>query len=223
MANPREKALRQFPSMYVTLVSVIQAIALETLVSRVGELGLSPSLSWESALVWLEVGLLGQTVFYVWISYTLLVTIAQWVFRFSDFAAVFAVGVFQFTAISWIGADSIEPFMMIAAVGFLAGAWITWSNTGAAQTRPENARIMQALPRRLVVTLLAMVGLLGLLVGVPGQSGSMGTIRYVLILIAANAIFFFALLCWFYWWRRVVGATDWFPESSPGGAETSDS
>jgi hypothetical protein len=81
--------------MYVTLVSVVQAIALEVLVSRVYAVGLEPSLASDSVMVWLEVALLGQTIFYVWVSYTLLVTVARWVLRFFDFAAAFAVGVFQ--------------------------------------------------------------------------------------------------------------------------------
>ena len=202
--RPRDRALAQFPTIYVTLVSVVQAIALEVLVSRVYAVGLEPSLARDSIMVWLEVALLGQTIFYVWVSYTLLVTMAQWVLRFFDFAAAFSVGVLQFAAIGWIGPDTPRNFLIMIVIGFLAGALISRSNTGAAARRPENAEVMTGFPHRLVTGLLGVVGLLGL-VGVFAGVGEPGRDPLAIALLATcNAVLFLALLAWFYWWRRVV-------------------
>ena len=190
--------------MYVTLVSVVQAIALEVLVSRLYAVGLEPSLARDSVMVWLEVALLGQTIFYVWVSYTLLVTVAQWVLRFFDFAAAFAVGIFQFVAIGWIGPDTPRNFLIMIVIGFLAGSWISRSNTGAAARRPENAEVMTGFPHTLVAGLLGVVGLLGL-VGVIAGAGEPGRDALAIALLAAcNAVLFLALLTWFNWWQRVV-------------------
>jgi hypothetical protein len=190
--------------MYVTLVSVVQAIALEVLVSRLYAVGLEPSLAGDSVMVWLEVALLGQTIFYVWVSYTLLVTVAQWVLRFFDFAAAFAVGIFQFAAIGWIGPDTPRNFLIMIVIGFLTGSWISRSNTGAAARRPENAEVMTGFPHRLVAGLLGVVGLLGL-AGVIAGAGEPGRYPLAIALLAAcNAVLFLALLTWFNWWQRVV-------------------
>lgn len=202
--SPRERALAQFPAMYVTLVSVVQAIALEVLVSRVYAVGLEPSLTAHSAMVWLEVTLLGQTIFYVWVSYTLLVTLAQWVFRFFDFAAAFAVGVFQFAAIRWIGTESPRNFLVMVAVGFLAGAWISLSNTGAAARRPENAEVMEGFPHRNLVVLLGLVGALGLIGVLAGIGGPVRPAAASVLLAICNCVLFLALLRWFFWWRRAM-------------------
>jgi hypothetical protein len=164
--------------MYVTLVSVVQAIALEVLVSRLYAVGL--------------------------VSYTLLVTVAQWVLRFFDFAAAFAVGIFQFAAIGWIGPDTPRNFLIMIVIGFLTGSWISRSNTGAAARRPENAEVMTGFPHRLVAGLLGVVGLLGL-AGVIAGAGEPGRYPLAIALLAAcNAVLFLALLTWFNWWQRVV-------------------
>jgi hypothetical protein len=187
--------------MYVTLVSVVQAIALEVLVSRVGELGVGLEMNWQAAIVWLEIVLLGLTVFYVWVSYTLLVTMAQWVLRVFDFAAAFSVGIVQFVSIRWIGIETIRPFFAMVLVGFVAGALISYSNTRAAAARPENEAVMSALPSLRISGLLAVVGLLGL-VGV--AAGPEPSALLFLTLLLCNAFLLTALLQWFSWWNRVV-------------------
>lgn len=202
--SPRDRALAQFPAMYVTLVSVVQAIALEVLVSRVYEVGLEPTLTAYSAMVWLEVALLGQTIFYVWVSYTLLVTLAQWVFRFFDFAAAFAVGVFQFAAIKWIGTESPRNFLVMVAIGFVAGAWISLSNTGAAARRPENAEVMRGFPHRNLAILLGLVGVLGLIGVLVAGSGPGRPVAPSVLLALCNVVVFVALLRWFFWWRGAM-------------------
>jgi hypothetical protein len=204
MTTPQENALRQFPGMYVTLLSVVQAIALEVLVSRVGELGLGLSLTWESAIVWLEIALLGQTIFYVWVSYTLLVTLAQWVLRVFDFAAAFAVGVLEFVSIGWIGTDTTRQFLLIIAIAAFAGAWISYSNTGAAAARPENREVMEVLPSTRISILLGAVGVLGVagLVLLVGGIGGLPVLFTVLAL--CNGVLIGAQVQWFRWWNQVA-------------------
>ena len=204
MTTPREKALSQFPAMYVTLVSVVQAIALEALVSRVSEVGPLSMAGWDVALLWLEIGLLGQTIFYVWVSYTLLVTLAQWVFRIFDFGSAFAVGVFQLVAIGWVGPQTIKPFFLMVSVGFFSGAWISLSNTGAAAGREENRKTMELLPRRAIVVLLTLVGMLGLVGLVVGDVHRYGPVPASILLVIANGLLLLAQLKWFRWWERVM-------------------
>ncbi|MEN8376301.1 MAG: hypothetical protein ABFS34_12705 [Gemmatimonadota bacterium] len=199
--SPREKALTQFPAMYVTLVSVVQAIALEVLVARVVEVRPPAELTLASVTVWLEVVLLGLTIFYVWVSYTLLVTLAQWVLRAFDFAAAFAVGVLQFVAIGWLGPDTVAPFCVMIVIGFGSGAWISHSNTGAAAARPENAAVTGSLPRWRLTVLLAAVGVLGVVGAIAAES----SLPLVVGALAASAVLVIAALReWFGWWNRVV-------------------
>jgi hypothetical protein len=203
MRSPREKALTQFPAMYITLVSVVQAIALEALAARAIAVAPGFNLHGGTALVWLQVLLLGQTVFYVWISYTLLVTLAQWVFRVFDFGAAFAVGVMQFVAIEFIGRDSVQGFLVVVGLGFVVGAWVSHSNTGAAAKSEDNQHVIRILPRGRLTLLLVAVGVLGV-VGVIVSRLGVGAWPIALVLAACNALLLVAQFQWFVWWKKVL-------------------
>ncbi len=195
--------------MYVTLVSVVQAIALEAGVARALAVDPGFGLQWNTALVWLEILLIGQTIVYVWVSYTLLVTLAQWIFRVFDFGAAFTVGVMQFVAITFIGRDSVHAFLVMVALGFVAGAWVSHSNTGAAARTADNEDVMRVLPRVRLTLLLALVGILGV-VGVIVSLVGAGASPIVFILLGCNVVLLVAQLQWFKWWKRVLepdGAT----------------
>lgn len=204
MPTPREKALLQFPAMYVTLVSVVQAIALESLVSRVVEVGPASLHGWDSVLLWLEVAFLGQTILYAWISYTLLVILTQWLFRVFDFGAAFAIGVFQLVAIQGIGADPPRLFFIMATVGFLSGAWISHSNIGAAAAQEENRATLSALPRDTITALLGSIGVLGAIGALVMGTGRIRPALAATILLIANALLLVAQGLWFRWWEKVV-------------------
>lgn len=203
MTSPRDKALTQFPAMYITLVSVVQAIALEALATRAIEIAPGFDLEPTAVVVWLEILLLGQTVFYVWISYTLLVTLAQWVFRVFDFGAAFAVGVLQFVAIAFIGSDAVHTFLVIVGLGFAVGAWVSHSNIGAAARSADNQDVIRELPRMTLTLLLMSVGVLGVLGLVALRLGA-GYWSIAIILLGCNAVLLVAQLQWFAWWRAVL-------------------
>lgn len=207
MKSPREKALTQFPAMYITLVSVVQAIALEALAARAIAVAPGFDLQGTAALVWLEILLFGQTVFYVWISYTLLVTLAQWVLRVFDFAAAFAVGVMQFVAIEFIGMDSVVGFLVVVGLGFVMGGWISHSNIGAAARSAGNEDVIGILPRGRLTFLLVAVGLLAGMGVLMSRLGA-GAWPIAFILFGCNAILLIAQLQWFAWWRRALAPGD---------------
>ena len=191
--------------MYITLVSVVQAIALESLAARAIEVvpGLAPS--GDAFVVWMQILLLGQTVFYVWISYTLLVTLTQWIFRIFDFGAAFGVGVLQFVAIALVGRESPAGFLLLVTLGFVAGACISHSNTGAAARSPENRDVIDALPRWRITLLLSGVALLGsAALGLSVLDAGAWYIGWTLLL--GNGVLLVALFQWFGWWKRVLAA-----------------
>lgn len=202
MKRPREKALTQFPAMYITLVSVVQAIALEALASRALDLAPGLDLGISGSVVWLQILLLAQTVFYVWVSYTLLVTLAQWIFRVFDFGAAFAVGAIQFVAIDLVG-KSLEGFLVTVAMGFLVGGFVSHSNIGAAASTPENRSVLRSLPRTRLTVLLLSVGVLGAL-GIAAVRMDAGLGLVALVLGSANAVLLVAQLQWFRWWKEVL-------------------
>lgn len=216
MISPREKALTQFPAMYITLVSVVQAIALEVLISRWTEIRPTLTPEWSAAVIWLEILLLGQTVFYVWVSYTLLVTLAQWVFRVVDFGSAFGVGVIELVAIGWIGEGSTGAFLVVVGVGFVGGAIITHSNTGAAAGRAENVPVMALLPRGRVISLLGTVGVLGFLGAALHGWGGAGAMPVAVVLAGCNLVLAVAQLQWFGWWRRALEPEEDGPAEAAG-------
>ena len=115
----------------------------------------------------------------------------------------------QFVAITFIGRDSVHAFLVMVALGFVAGAWVSHSNTGAAARTADNEDVMRVLPRVRLTLLLALVGILGV-VGVIVSLVGAGASPIVFILLGCNVVLLVAQLQWFKWWKRVLepdGAT----------------
>ncbi len=164
-ATLRARAKTHFPSVLLTLTSVIQAMALETLWSRLSVLASPDGFRAIPLETWLQATALLLAIVVLWIYYAQLVMRLVWVPRLTDSLIPFALGVGQFLEADTLGAGNVALWLAPFPVIFLL-CFASWNWTVArAQREPENADLIDAfLPASLVVRHGPMVGSIVLLV-----------------------------------------------------------
>jgi hypothetical protein len=143
----RNQAKEMFPSVYLTLLSMIQALALEALWSAVNE---RPHL-WAGGSValvgWFQVVATLQTIFFVWVAFTLLVIRLRWVVSVWDSAIPFALGLAQFALVALIQPRTLHLWFYVGAATACFGAWANLALTRVARREPENADALEVYGR----------------------------------------------------------------------------
>ena len=147
MERIRSQAKEMFPSVYLTLLSMIQALALEALWSAVNE----RSHLWEggpgTVSAWLQVTATAQTIFFVWIAFTLLVIRLRWAVSVWDSAIPFVLGFAQFALVALIAPGRMHLWFFVASATAAFGVWGNYALTREALREPENVEVIAAYGR----------------------------------------------------------------------------
>lgn len=138
----RLRAKLHFPNVLLTLTSIIQALALETLWSRVEAEIETKGLAGIPLDSWLQVSALLIAIMVLWIYYVQLVMRLVWVPSLTDSLIPFALGIAQFTEAYLLGKSNVAvwllPFPMIFLLGLAA-----WHLTLArARRESENTAVI---------------------------------------------------------------------------------
>lgn len=161
----RARAKAQFPSVLLTLTSIIQAIALESLWSRFSALAEPAGFFAIPLEAWLQAVAMLLAIIVLWIYYAQLVMRLVWVPRLADSLIPFALGIAQFLEIDTLGRGGIAlwlaPFPLIFLLCFAGWNW----TIAHATEEPENAELIAAfLPEDRLLRHGPMAGSVALLV-----------------------------------------------------------
>ena len=99
MNRIRRRATKQLPSVLLTLLSIIQAIALESLWDRTIHRPEFFEASWIATLGWLQVTVTFSLIVLIWVVYIALLMRFRWTPALTDLVLPFAVGIAQFALI----------------------------------------------------------------------------------------------------------------------------
>jgi hypothetical protein len=212
VATPEEKreALRRrirdnHPAVYLTLVSIIVALALEDLFSVVRDLDTvwgSASSSW---LVWFQV--LGAFVaaLCVWVGYCHILLTTRWILGLWDAVSVMAVLLFLFLINATVGSESPVEWFAAAALFTWGTALVLYGNLRRAKADPDLEGVVLPAPYGWTVIHALVIGAASLLFAVltlveaVGNAATVALTAVVSLSIAAWPVFFI------YTWRRSVG------------------
>lgn len=140
----RNRAKSQFPSVLLTLSSVIQAMALETLWSRISDLARPSGFSAIPLEAWLQALALLLAIVVLWIYYAQLVMRLVWIPRLTDSLIPFALGIGQFLEADTLGNGAVASWLAPFPVMFLL-CHLSWVWTLArAREESENALLIEA-------------------------------------------------------------------------------
>lgn len=138
--NPiRERVKANVPAVVLTLLGIIQALAVELLWSFV----ISEPTIYEPSLAalisWLQILSLLVGMLMIWLIYAMNVTRFVWVPTMSEFVTPFWVGFMQFLCIYSLEFDNPGAWFISFALIILTMNWIAHSTMKRARMEPDNA------------------------------------------------------------------------------------
>lgn len=138
MSDRRLRAKELAPSILVTLLSIIQALALEVLWSGLGDhphLWLS---GWPAWIGWFQVAAVVQGIALVWIFYTTIVMRFVWLPNIRDSIIPFLLGLGEFVLASLLEPDWMWLWFLVNAGVFVFASLASYAMFATAEREPEN-------------------------------------------------------------------------------------
>lgn len=132
------RAKANFPTVLLTLLSIVQAFALELLWSHITEQTHLYDMSFIAILGWVQIVATLLGILLIWLIYSDLVLRFSWVPTTTDALFPFLVGILEFAQISALGAETIGIWFTILGVLFAAMSWISQATMKRARLDSDN-------------------------------------------------------------------------------------
>lgn len=164
----RERAKEHFPAVVLTLLSIVQALALELIWSYLHSVDYLYEFSWAACLSWLEIAATLGGIVLIWVVYASNVMRLRWVPVTSDSIYPFVIGLLEFMLIDALGPDTVGVWLLLMALIFAMMNWVGHTTMRRARLDPDNqAFFSQVKPAEIrdfygeiaTVSLLAAAGL----------------------------------------------------------------
>lgn len=123
----------------LTLLSIVQAFALELMWTHINEHAYLYEFSFIAVLGWLQIVATLLGILLIWLIYSDLVLRLSWVPTTTDAVFPFLVGILEFIQIGVLGPTTIGPWFALLAVLFSAMAWISQATMKRARLDYDNA------------------------------------------------------------------------------------
>jgi hypothetical protein len=200
----RERALGSFSSIYMTMVSLIEAIALELLVGRVLAVTEVSDLGVPTIVAWLEIAFMFEVILGIWIAYAIMSMATRWVMTLYDSAIVFALGMWQFLAISWIDQVPSHYWLWWTGIGGVIAILIIRGIYAAARRNPENDVFVGSFPLALVTGIAGVLTAAIIPVACLVQLELVGEWLVACALVFGVVAYSGYIRAWTRWWRRTA-------------------
>jgi len=142
----RERAKERWPTVLLTLVSIIQALALETLWAELAEEGELAAGGFDGIMAALQGTAVLLSIVVVWIFFAQLVMRFVWVPGLRDTMAPFAIGLIEFVLAEFISAGQYGLWIALLSLAFLVAHVSLLSAFSRAAQEPENADYFARMP-----------------------------------------------------------------------------
>ena len=186
----RDRAKEHFPTVLLTLLSIVQALALELLWSHLHESDYLFEPSWVAVISWVQIAATVAGIILIWVVYSSNVMRFRFVPVTSDTVYPFLVGMTEFILIDTLGPDDIGLWLLIMGAVFGLMSWVAHSTMRRARQDSENEVYFRSLaPAELRdflpdITVVCGLGLAGTYLLVTRDHGLLA----MLALLATNGI-----------------------------------
>ncbi len=140
MNQIKQRAITNFPPVLLTLVSIIQALALELLWAKVSE----SSFLWQGDVnAWIGWGMVlvvFLSIIHIWVMYTTMLMGLIWQPSLRDSILPFVIGIQEFLLISLVDEQFSPAWLYVLASIFVAANWITHTSMRRARAHEGNAQ-----------------------------------------------------------------------------------
>jgi len=139
MNKMRERAQAQFPIVLLTLISIIQALALELLWGKLTGGDFLFAFSLEALIGWAMVSVVLLGILQIWVMYSTLVIGFTWRPSLRDSIVPFILGIQEFLLVELLHPDSIVLWLLALASIFIVANWIAHISYRRARHDESNA------------------------------------------------------------------------------------
>ena len=117
MKQTLDRARELLPTVVITVLSMIQALALELYWTRFGESDYLWQWGWDATIGWVQLAVMLLGILQIWLFYVSLVLRFSWLPTMEDTLTPFIIGLLEFAMIDLMGSDHLGAwFLMLAAV-----------------------------------------------------------------------------------------------------------
>ncbi len=210
MNKIRTRAQIHFPTVLLTLISIIQALALELLWSK----ALESDWLWNfDAPAWIGWGMIIAAflgLLQVWVMYSTMVMGFIWQPYLRDSIIPFIIGIQQFLLIALIGEEFSTLWLYVLGSIFISGNWISHSSFRRARQDPENDEFFgRTKPATLRDFWPAMSIVLALVAfGIAIDLTQNQTWLPLAALVFSNGVLIFQTFIFRRMWRSIMGLND---------------
>lgn len=189
----RERAKEYFPSVLLTLLSIVQAVALELLWSHLREAENLFEWTWVAAITWTQITGTFLGLILIWVVYASNVMRFRWTPVTSDSVYPFLIGLAEFSLVASLAPGKAGQWVLLMALIFAVMNWVGHKNMRRARHDNDNAfffatrtpaTIRDFIPEIIIVAALIIAGVS---IGNRDDPGALT----MLVLLATNALLVF--------------------------------
>lgn len=118
MQDTLQRARELLPAIIITVLSMIQALALELYWSRFQEAEFLWQGGFDAVIGWMQFGLLLLGIIEIWLLYVSLMLRFSWIPSMADTTVPFIIGLLEFAMIDLMGPETAGPWFLILGLLF---------------------------------------------------------------------------------------------------------
>jgi hypothetical protein len=190
----------------LTLLSIVQALALELLWSYLRETAYLFELSWIATIAWMQIFATFLGLILIWVVYANNVMCFRWVPVTSDSVYPFVIGLIEFMLIETLGPDEIGLWFTFLAVVFGMMIWVAHTNMRRARQDSDNAAFFGKFEPAtfsdfyLPIAIACVLVLTGIYLQISSNQGFLA----ILALLATNGFLLWQFYAAAQFWKRNV-------------------
>jgi len=202
----RNRAKEHFPTVLLTLLSIVQALALELLWSHLRETPYLFELSWITVISWMQILATFLGLVLIWVVYANNVMRFRWIPVTSESVYPFLIGLVEFMLIETLGPDQIGLWFMFMALIFAMMTWVAHTNMRRARQDTDNEAFFSDFEPALLrdfypqIAIVCAIVLAGIYLLITGNRGLFA----LLALLATNIILVWQFYTAALFWKRTM-------------------
>lgn len=202
----RARAKAQMPTVLLTLLSILQALALELIWTHVREHDYLLAPSWVALISWVQIVATLLGVLLIWVAYANNVMRFRWVPTTGDSLYPFLIGILELVLIATLGPEWLGYWFVILGVLFATTAAALQMVFRRARLDGENDEWFATIPPATLRDFYPVMGVVGLLVGLGillGLSGHRGVFALAALIVATAALVHQLFMNHWFWKRSM--------------------
>lgn len=143
MQEKLKRAKDMLPSIIVTVLSMIQALALELYWTRIESADFLWLGGWDAVVGWMQLAVMLLGIIQIWLMYISTILRFTWLPSPQDSVTPFVIGLLEFTMIDLMGPDTLGVWFLLLAMIFSVSTWASHMIHRQARKDPDNHYFFQ--------------------------------------------------------------------------------